>query len=87
MTKTEMKNKADELWAYFEENLFVNKGYFPYNTNLVFAFADYIDSVSDDCLSEFLNSDKTEDIAAFRKMLKRGVDLWLEQFSKIMAIM
>lgn len=87
MTEAKMKNKADKLWWYFEENLFINNGRFSYNTNLIFAFADYIDSLSDEKLSEFLDSNKPEDIKSFRKMLLCGIDRWLEQFSKTMAIM
>ena len=87
MKRTKMKNKADELWFYFEKNIFVNEGRFSYNTNLVFAFADYVDSVSDDTLAEFLNTRKSSDVRNFRKMLNRGIDRWLSMFSKTMAIM
>lgn len=87
MKRTKMKNKADELWFYFEKNIFVNEGRFSYDTNLVFAFADYVDSVSDDTLAEFLNTRKSSDVRNFRKMLNRGIDRWLAMFSKTMAIM
>lgn len=87
MANMDMKHQADKLWKYFEENIFVNNGRFSYNTNLVFAFADYIDSLSDDRLSEFLENGNAEDVKAFRQMLGQGIDRWLEQFSKTMAIM
>lgn len=87
MKRAKLKAKADELWFYFEKNVFTNEGRFSYNTNLVFAFADYVDSASDETLSEFLNSKRRADVRAFRKMLNRGIDLWLAQFSKTMAIM
>lgn len=87
MKRVELRAKADELWFYFERNVFTNEGCFSYNTNLVFAFADYVDTVSDETLSEFLNSERRSDVRTFRKMLNRGIDRWLEQFSKTMAIM
>lgn len=89
--------KADQLFAWFEQNKFVNSGVYPRNTNLVFAFADFIDSLSDDKLLEILNFDndilvnnKTEasqiEVEHFRSIVKEGIDSWLRYNAKTMAI-
>ena len=56
MNNNQLKQKADELWYLFENNIFDNKGNFSYNTNLVFAFADYIEELTNTDLSEFLQT-------------------------------
>ncbi|MBQ8785183.1 MAG: hypothetical protein IJZ59_03965 [Alphaproteobacteria bacterium] len=87
MNNNQLKQKADELWYLFENNIFDNKGNFSYNTNLVFAFADYIEELTNTDLSEFLQSDDEQDIVKFRKMLQEGINRWLDDFAKTFAIM
>ena len=87
MTQEELREKADELWCFFEQNVFKNEGIYSYNTNLVFAFADYVDGLSDDDLSDFLNSDDVATIDNFRVMLNSGIEKWLTDFSKTFMIM
>ena len=48
MNDIQIKNILDELFFDFEENIFINNGIWPRKVNLVFAFADYIDELSDD---------------------------------------
>ena len=87
MKKGYLQSKADELWYWFEDNLFKNDGIYSYNTNLVFAFADYVDGVSDDDLADFLQCRQKRTVKRFRKMLNNGIDAWLQDFAKTMAIM
>lgn len=68
MTEEQLKNKADELWYYYEQSLFENSGNFSYKTNLVFAFADYVDCLSDDDLSDLLGDASPQSAKAFRLM-------------------
>lgn len=87
MTDDKMKEKADELWLFFEQNVFKNDGEYSYNTNLVFAFADYVDGLSDDNLSDFLGSDDENLIIKFRQMINAGIEEWLSAFAKTFMIM
>lgn len=56
MDNKQLKQKANELWYFFENNIFINDGKFSYNTNLVFAFADYVEELTNIDLLEFLQS-------------------------------
>ena len=85
MNKEIMHKKANELFWWFEQNRFVNLGAYPRNTNLVFAFADYIETLSDNDISEILSS--TENTKEFRDILNKGIDIWLELNSKTMTIL
>ena len=87
MNQHQIHKKADELWHFFENNIFVNNGQYSYNTNLVFSFADYIDSLSDEDLADFLQCSQNCDVKLFRKILNDGVDKWLHDFAKTLAIM
>lgn len=83
----ELCKKADELWYYFERELFTNEGRFSYDTNLVFAFSDYVNSLSNEDLCEFLDIDSHEIADKFRLLLNNGIDVWLKYFSKTMALL
>ncbi len=87
MDNKQLKQKADEFWYFFENNIFINEGNFSYNTNLVFAFADYIEELTNNELLEFLQSEAEKDAIQFRKMLKDGVNRWLDDFAKTFVIM
>ncbi|MBO7556558.1 MAG: hypothetical protein J6T72_04105 [Alphaproteobacteria bacterium] len=87
MTNKELIEKAEQLWNFFEEKIFINDGNFSYSTNLVFAFADYIDNISDEDLQDFLQCDDQETLINFKKIISRAIDKWLQDFSKTMAIM
>lgn len=87
MTYEKMKEKADELWFFFEQNKFKNEGEYSYNTNLVFAFADYVDGLSDEDLGDFLGSDDDNLIKQFRRMINDGIEEWLSAFAKTFMIM
>lgn len=75
-----MDNKLyDEVFFWFEQNEFKNEGVWGYNTNLIFEFADWLDTVEDCKIATLTNSTDTDRI---RAELKRGVDLWLEKNHK-----
>ncbi len=87
MTYEKMKEKADELWFFFEQNKFKNEGEYSYNTNLVCAFADYVDGLSDDDLGDFLEDFDEQTIKKFRSIMNGGSEKWLNDFSKTFMIM
>ena len=78
MTKNELKISADALFRRFEEKEFEYEGQYCYATELVFAFADYVDKLNNDFLYEYLQTENKKDVFRFRKMLQKGVDLWLK---------
>lgn len=49
-----MKQKLDSLFWRFAEEKFVYGGVYPYYTELVFAFADYVENAGDDELRRLL---------------------------------
>ena len=87
MTNKELIEKADKIWNIFEKEIFINNGNFSYTTNLVLSFADYIDNISNEDLQDFLESDDEQTLISFKKIINQAIDKWLQDFSKIMAIM
>ena len=72
MDNKQLKQKANELWYFFENNIFINDGKFSYNTNLVFAFADYVEELANIDLLEFLQSEDEQDSVKFRKKYSKS---------------
>lgn len=85
LTIEQLKTKADEMFAVFEINKF--KDILPYgkNTNLIFEFCDYVDTLNDWELLDNLNSSDPEDAVQFRQMINAGIDLWLGDLVKTIA--
>ena len=81
-----MNKKADELFWWFEQNRFENTGLYPRNTNLVFAFADYVDLLSDEEIGTFLAKNNKELATDFRKTIQTGIDKWIKSNIKTIAI-
>lgn len=73
------KKIYDEVFFWFEQNEFKNDGVWGYNTNLIFEFADWLDTVEDCKIATLTNS---TDVDRIRADLKRGVDKWLEENHK-----
>ena len=73
------KELYDEVFFWYEQNEFKNDGVWDYNTNLVFGFADWIDTVEDCKLATLTNS---TDVDKIRRDLKRGVDKWIAENHK-----
>ena len=80
------RKKIDNLFWWFEENLFKNEGDYPRQTNLVLEFADYVDDASDFELAERLDlykeykddEEALEVVRHIRTEILNGIDKWLE---------
>lgn len=82
MTDELLHQILDETFFDFETNRFENNGVWPRRANLIFAFADYIETLSDEDIAERLNSDDARLIKRFRTTAKQGIDKWLEENMK-----
>lgn len=80
------KVRYDNLFWWFENNLFKNEGNYPRATNLVFEFSDWLENVDGSELAErlglyadFKDVDDVENAAnQAREEMMRGIDNWLE---------
>lgn len=79
-------NILNELFFYFENNIFVNDGVCPRSANLIFAFSDYIENMLDEEISFYINSEKKDDIENFRLVARQGIEYWLKQNMKTLMI-
>lgn len=79
-------NILNELFFYFENNIFVNDGVWPRSANLIFAFSDYIENMLDEEISFYINSEKKDDIKNFRLVARQGIEYWLKQNMKTLMI-
>lgn len=70
----------------FEHRHFKNNGVWTRQVNLVFAFADYIESLSDEEIAEYLKSGNKKLIARFRFTAKQGIDKWLDENMKTLML-
>lgn len=86
MTNQELNNILNDVFFDFENNLFINEGCWPRKVNLIFAFADYIDTLSDEDIAEKLNSTDAFLIDKFRKTATKGIDLWLKENMKTLML-
>lgn len=79
------KVRYDNLFWWFENNLFKNEGNYPRKTNLVFEFADWLEELDDDELAERLGlfadfkdvDDAYKAASQAREEMIRGIDNWL----------
>ena len=81
-----LKSLLDELFFYFEENIFENNGPWPRKVNLIFAFSDYIKSLSDRDIAEFLGNGSPKEIENFRELADKGIDTWLKANMKTLML-
>ncbi len=79
-----MKQQINNLFWQFEENIFVYQGIYPYQTELVFAFADYIEKLSDADLQQLLPNLNPEQV---KKLVNKGTDKWLQKYAKTMFLL
>lgn len=79
-----MKKQLNDLFWRFAEEKFIYDGEYPYATELVFAFADYIEEADDDQLRQLLPQYRP---ALVRKTVRRGTDKWLRRHAKTMMIL
>lgn len=79
------KVRYDNLFWWFENNLFKNEGDYPRKTNLVFEFSDWLEKVDGSELAErlglyadFKDVDDVENaVNQAREEMMRGIDNWL----------
>ncbi|MBR2923190.1 MAG: hypothetical protein IKC10_07745 [Alphaproteobacteria bacterium] len=79
-------NILNELFFSFEENIFVNNGIWPRKVNLIFAFWDYIETMSDAQIADILITDDATKIEQFRFVAKQGIEKWLNENMKTLMI-
>lgn len=80
------KVRYDNLFWWFENNLFKNEGDYTRKTNLVFEFSDWLEKVDGSELAErlglyadFKDVDDVENaVNQAREEMMRGIDNWLE---------
>ena len=75
-----------ELFFYFEENIFINDGVWPRKANLIFAFSDYIEKMSDAQIAEYLKTNNIKLIERFRFIAHQGIETWLKNNMKTLMI-
>ena len=76
----------NNLFFYFEENIFVNDGVWSRKANLIFAFADYIEGLTDSQISNYLKTNSLDTINRFRFLAKQGIENWLKENMKTLMI-
>ena len=86
MNKQNINNILDNLFYSFENHMFVNNGVWPRNVNLVFAFSDYIEEMTDAEIALYILSQKKEDIDEFRNIARQGIENWLKENMKTLVI-
>lgn len=74
------------LFYNFEQNLFINDGIWPRQVNLVFAFADYIEAMSEEDIIPFIPKDAQPDLKAIKNRALQGINLWLQQNMKTLMM-
>ena len=80
-----LKDKAGELFTYFEFNKFSNELTHCPRINLVLEFCDYVNQLSDWELSDWLETGDISDVARFRQMINQGADIWLGDLIKTIS--
>ena len=79
-------NILNEVFFDFEENIFVNNGVWPRKVNLIFAFLDYIEAMSDAQIADILATNDASLINQFRIIAKQGIEKWLNDNMKTLMI-
>ena len=86
MNKQNIYNILNNLFYGFENHIFVNNGVWPRNVNLVFAFSDYVEEMTDAEIGGYILSQKKEDIDEFRNIARQGIENWLKENMKTLVI-
>lgn len=74
----ELKDKANQLFWYFEYALFQNIGNYPRKTNLVLEFYDFVSSSTQNDLEAIIPFSSEEEYLELKKMIMQGIDFWLD---------
>ena len=77
MNDEKIFEKLNELFFYFEENIFINNGIWSRKANLIFAFSDYVDNLDDAKIADLLKTNNLCLIERFRFVARKGVEKWL----------
>lgn len=86
MTDERLKFILDEIFFDFEDNIFVNDGVWPRKVNLIFAFADYIEEMTDTEIAYYLETEDPKLIEKFRFVARQGIELWLKENMKTLMM-
>ena len=78
MNQANLKQKADELFYWFENNRFQNRMNYSRQVNLVLEFCEYMETLEEDDLYQLLNTTDPQDVTAFRRLISEGLDSWLD---------
>lgn len=70
------KEQMDNLFAWYENNRFENDGIYSRNKNLIFGFAEFIESERGrDLIRETFGEDREDEILG---LYNKGINQWLE---------
>jgi len=86
MKQYQIQYILDALFWDFEQNKFVNDGVWPRAVNLIFAFADYVDQLSEEDVLPFVPDDMFLDINLIKQKAMQGINLWLDENMKTLMI-
>lgn len=86
MTDKKIFEILNWLFLNFEENIFVNDGVWPRKVNLIFAFWDYVEDLTDLQISDILKTNSIDNINRFRDIAKQGIEKWLNDNMKTLMI-
>ena len=82
MNKYQINYILDALFFDFEKNKFVNDGIWSYEANLIFAFSDYIENITEEDLIALLPKDIQPDLAKIKQAAILGINRWLNENMK-----
>ena len=86
MDNKNLYNILNEIFFNFEENIFVNNGAWPRKVNLIFAFLDYVETLTDAQIADILMTNDVSLIEQFRVIAKKGIEKWLNDNMKTLMI-
>lgn len=86
MTQHQIQYILDALFWDFEQNKFVNDGVWPRQVNLIFAFADYIEELTEQDVLPFINEDIFLDLELIKQQAMKGINLWLKENMKTLMM-
>ena len=86
MDNKNLYNILNEIFFNFEENIFVNNGVWPRKVNLIFAFLDYVETLTDAQIADILMTNDVYLIEQFRVIAKKGIEKWLNDNMKTLMI-
>lgn len=86
MYQQQINSILNALFWNFEQHKFVNDGVWPYQVNLIFAFADYIETLKEDDVLPFVSESTFIDLELIKEKARQGIDLWLNDNMKTLMI-